>query len=102
MNACRLIDPQRIVLGGATAALYPLVSARVATHMEGSKGLSFPIPEISIATAPELGSAFGAACLLHQHYMSLANEEFLADHGHAEMTVKTCVPRNRLNESHLP
>jgi predicted NBD/HSP70 family sugar kinase len=100
-NACRLIDPQRIVLGGACAALYPLVSARVTAHMAGGKILSFPLPEISIARAPELGSAFGAACLLHQRYLSLANEEFMAGDGHAETAVKNAGSRHANNESIL-
>lgn len=102
VNACRLIDPQRIVLGGASAALYPLVSARVAAHMEGDNSLNFPSPEISIAGAPELGSAFGAACLLHQRYLSLANEEFMADDSTAAIIVKTAATRNHMNKVLLP
>lgn len=79
VQACRLIDPDRIVLGGSVASLYPLVAARVATHMAEGQTIAFPAPEIVLEEDPELGSAFGAACLLHQRFMSLENEEFVAE-----------------------
>lgn len=79
VQACRLIDPDRIVLGGSVASLYPMVAARVAAHMEEGQTIAFPVPEIVVDDDAELGSAFGAACLLHQRFMSLENEDFGAD-----------------------
>ena len=74
----RVIDPDRIVLGGSLAALYPLVSARVATHVRATQEASFPLPAISVDHG-DRGSAFGAACMLHQRYLSLADPRF-AEH----------------------
>lgn len=81
VQACRLIDPDRIVFGGSVAALYPMVAARVAAHMAKAQSITFPLPEMVVDEDVEYGSAFGAACLLHQRFMSLENEEFAGDDG---------------------
>ena len=81
VEACRLLDPDRIVLGGSVAALYPLVAARVGFHMAEGQTIAFPAPEIVIDENAEYGAAFGAACLLHQRFMSLENEDFVAEDG---------------------
>lgn len=73
-QACRLIDPDRVVLGGSVAALYPLVAARVAAHMARPGGVDFPAPQIVVDDAAEFGAAHGAACLLHQRFLTLADE----------------------------
>ena len=73
-QACRLIDPERIVLGGSVAALYPLIAARVALHMTTERAVTFPAPQIVVDEDAEFGSAFGAACLLHQRFMSIEND----------------------------
>jgi predicted NBD/HSP70 family sugar kinase len=77
VQACRLIDPDRIVLGGSVAALYPLVAARVGVHIKAGQAPTFPVPEIVLNEAAESGSAFGAACMLHQRFLSIENERFL-------------------------
>ncbi|MFN0116309.1 MAG: ROK family protein [Paracoccaceae bacterium] len=79
VQACRLIDPGRIVLGGSVAALYPLVAARVAAHMGSGQTLAFPVPRIVVDASAEFGSAFGAACLMHQRFLSLKNETLIGD-----------------------
>ena len=73
VQVCRVVDPGRVVLGGSMAALYPLVAARVDAHIRGTQEASFPVPAISIDDA-ERGSAFGAACMLHQRYLSLEGQ----------------------------
>ncbi|MFQ8433633.1 ROK family transcriptional regulator [Amaricoccus sp. W119] len=73
-TACRLIDPNRIVLGGSVAALYPLVAARVAHYLGAAQAPSFPVPAITVHEAPETSAAFGAACMLHQRFLSLENQ----------------------------
>jgi predicted NBD/HSP70 family sugar kinase len=78
-QACRLIDPERIVLGGSVAALYQLTAARVALHMNIRQTVAFTAPKIAVDEDAEFGSAFGAACLLHQRFMSLENEFLIAD-----------------------
>lgn len=78
-QACRLIDPDRIVFGGSVAPLYPMVAARVAAHMAEGQTIAFPAPEIVVDEYAELGSAFGAACLLHQRFMSLENQDFAGE-----------------------
>lgn len=70
VQASRLIDPNRIVLGGSVAALYPMVAARVAAYIKGGQEENFPTPEITVDTEASAGSAFGAACIMHQLYLS--------------------------------
>lgn len=78
-QACRMIDPERIVLGGSVAALYPLVEARVRAHMGTRGAVAFPVPQIVVDEDAEFGSAFGAACLMHQRFLSLQNESLAGD-----------------------
>ena len=74
LQACRLIDPERVVLGGSVAALYPLVAARVAVHLARPGAVAFPAPQIVVDDAADFGAAHGAACLLHQRFLTLADE----------------------------
>ena len=67
----RIIDADTIVLGGSVAAMYPLVAARVLTHLRSFQEDTFPLPQISVAEGPESGAAFGAACMMHQRFLSL-------------------------------
>ncbi|MBB3660361.1 putative NBD/HSP70 family sugar kinase [Rhizobium sp. BK650] len=87
LQACRLIDPDRIVLGGSVASLYPMVAARVAVHMSESQNIPFPTPRIVVDDDAEFGSAFGAACMLHQRFLSLENEEFSGEDGTAQRSI---------------
>ena len=73
VQVCRLIDPEHIVLGGSLAALYPLVTARVIAHVRAIQEASFPLPSI-VTDEAEWGSAFGAACMLHQRFLSLEGQ----------------------------
>ncbi|RRI00732.1 ROK family transcriptional regulator [Mesorhizobium tamadayense] len=75
----RLIDPNRIVVGGSVAELYPLVAARVDAHIRNLQAETFPIPEIVFHESAAYGSAFGAACIMHQRFMSLDNQMFNRD-----------------------
>ena len=70
----RVIDPEHIVLGGSLARLYPLVSARLNAHLRVIQEESFPMPSIAVNDG-ELGSAFGAACMLHQRFLSLEGQD---------------------------
>ena len=79
VQTSRIIDADRIVLGGSVAALYPLVAARVAAHMQSSQEASFPLPSIVLNEEATVGSAFGAACMLHQRYLSLESNRFTED-----------------------
>jgi predicted NBD/HSP70 family sugar kinase len=81
LQACRLLDPDRIVLGGSVASLYPMVAARVAVHMSEGQNIPFPSPEIVVDDDAEFRSAFGAACMLHQRFLSLESEEFGSEDG---------------------
>ncbi|WP_288077152.1 ROK family transcriptional regulator [Shinella sp.] len=73
IQACRMIDADRIVLGGSVAALYPLMAARVLHYIQAMQEASFPLPAIETNDDETIGPAFGAACMLHQRYLS--NEE---------------------------
>jgi len=70
LQACRLIDPDRIVLGGAMARLHRLVAARVAAYVKDGQEGTFPMPDITLDAEASARSAFGAACMLHQLYLS--------------------------------
>jgi len=96
-QACRLIDPDRIVFGGSVASLYPMVAARVATHMTEGQTIAFPAPEILVDEDAEFDSAFGAACLLHQRFLSLKNEDFAVEDG---VSVKSFT-RDELSAKHV-
>lgn len=71
----RMIDPNRIVIGGSVSALYPLVQARVDAHIRTLQAEYFPMPEISVDNSGWYGSALGAACMLHNRFLSLDNDE---------------------------
>ena len=83
VQVSRLIDPDRIVLGGSLAELYPLVAARVAAHIKELQAPTFPIPDIVLNESAAYGSAFGAACMMHQRFLSLNNERFAEDSSEA-------------------
>jgi predicted NBD/HSP70 family sugar kinase len=70
IQTCRIIDADRVVLGGSVAALYPLMAARVLHHIRAMQEASFPIPVIETNDDETVGPAFGAACILHQRYLS--------------------------------
>ncbi|MER8523122.1 ROK family transcriptional regulator [Mesorhizobium sp. M0644] len=76
VQTCRIIDADKIVLGGSVAALYPLMAARVAAHIHAIQESSFPLPSITMNDEGTVGSAFGAACMLHQRYLSLQSQRF--------------------------
>jgi hypothetical protein len=65
------------VLGGSLAPLYPLVAARVAAHVSALQEPSFPLPTVIAHEAADIGAAFGAACMLHQRYLSLEGQRFV-------------------------
>ncbi|MFC3073597.1 ROK family transcriptional regulator [Shinella pollutisoli] len=78
IQACRIIDADRILLGGSVAALYPLMAARVLHHIQAIQEPSFPVPAIEANDDETVGPAFGAACMLHRRYLS-AESPRLAD-----------------------
>lgn len=75
-QACWIIDADTIVLGGSLAALYPLVSARVLTHLRSFQEETSTAPRILVAEGPNSGAAYGAACMLHQRFLSLESARF--------------------------
>jgi len=77
-QVCRIIDADAVVLGGSVAALYPMVSARVLTHLRGYQGACFTLPAITLAESVATGAAYGAACMVHQRFLSLESARFSA------------------------
>jgi predicted NBD/HSP70 family sugar kinase len=65
LNAIRLFDPERIVLGGALAALYPRVAARV-TDILGEDMRGLRVPPILVSRYGAEGAAIGAAAMLRE------------------------------------
>jgi predicted NBD/HSP70 family sugar kinase len=76
MQTCRIIDADRVVLGGSVAALYPLMAARVTHYIGAMQEPSFPVPSIEMIDDETVGPAFGAACMLHQRYLSAEGSRF--------------------------
>ena len=66
----RLIDPDCIVLGGSVAALYPMVAARVTHYIIDLQPSTFPMPDIEVHDAPATGASYGAACMMHERYLT--------------------------------
>ena len=81
IQACRVIDADRIVLGGSVASLYPLMAARVGHYIQSMQEASFPMPDIVMNDDETVGPAFGVACMLHQRYLSLESQRFAEDGG---------------------
>ncbi|MCP8895874.1 ROK family protein [Shinella daejeonensis] len=79
VQTCRIVDANRIVLGGSVAQLYPLVAARLIAHMQAAQSSGFPLPVVQLNPRADLGSAFGAACLMHQRYLSLESPRLYGD-----------------------
>lgn len=77
IQACRIVDADRIVLSGSLAALYPPVAGRVAETMQAMQEASFPNPSIIVDLDAGAGPAFGAACLLHQRDLSLESQRLI-------------------------
>ncbi|SIQ96701.1 Sugar kinase of the NBD/HSP70 family, may contain an N-terminal HTH domain [Rhizobium sp. RU20A] len=75
-QTCRIIDPDRIVLGGSVAKLLPLIASRLTAHMKNAQEPGFPLPVVLLNAEANSGSAYGAACMLHQRYLSLESNRF--------------------------
>ncbi len=69
-QTCRIVDADRVVLGGSVAALYPLVAARVQAHRIAALSHAFPLPPIELAPDSTFGAAFGAAAMMHQRALT--------------------------------
>jgi predicted NBD/HSP70 family sugar kinase len=74
VQACRIIDPDRIVLGGSVAALYAPMAGHVVDAMAALQDSAFLLPEIVVTELEGSGPAFGAACMMHQRYLSLESQ----------------------------
>lgn len=77
VQACRVIDADRIVLGGSLAALYAPIADGVMEDIRLIQEPSFPLPSIIVDLDAGAGPAFGAACLLHQRYLSLESQRLI-------------------------
>ena len=66
-----VVNPGRIVVGGSVAAIYPHVAERVREAMRKEFLEGFPLPDIEASRLGTAGTAYGAACLLHQRMFSV-------------------------------
>lgn len=70
LNAIWLLDPERIVLSGPLAPLYPRVAARVGAILgEAMAGLR--VPPISVSSYGAEGAAVGAAAVIRETVFAL-------------------------------
>ena len=88
-----VINPGKIVLGGSVAEIYPHVRQRVQNTIEKEFLAGFPLPEIGLPPANTGGTAFGAACLLHQ-FMFSVDEEIVHATGDSTMPARSSNSRN--------
>lgn len=65
-----LLEPEKIVLGGSMAMLFPHVAAMIERELKVSLIDGFPAPAIALARETQGGPALGAASLLHQQMLS--------------------------------
>ncbi len=70
LNAIRLLDPERIVLGGPLAALYPRVAAEVRSILsEAMRGLR--VPPVTLSRYGAEGAAIGAAAMIREDLFAI-------------------------------
>lgn len=81
LQAIRVIDPNQIVLGGTLAPLFPLVREAVERHIGRHQGKGLPVPVIDVVENDDRGAAYGAACLMHQHFFSIDTDRFRNETG---------------------
>ena len=70
-HVIHVINPGRVILGGSVAQIYPYVSKRIEDAIRKEFLEGFPLPAIELPREDAGGTAFGAACLLHQHMFSI-------------------------------
>ena len=83
-----VINPGKIVLGGSVAQIYPHVQQRVQNTVEKEFLAGFPLPDIGLPSSNTGGTAFGAACLLHQ-FMFSVDEEIVHATGDSPMPIRS-------------
>ena len=71
LNLIHILDPQRIVLGGPLAVLYPLVEQRVKTALALHLVHGFTVPPITVAGFGADIAAIGAAAVVREALFSL-------------------------------
>ena len=70
LNAIWLLDPERIVVSGVLAPLYPRIAARVDAFLNQAMG-GLRVPPISVSRYAAEGAAVGAAAVLRESIFSL-------------------------------
>ena len=70
LNAIRLLDPERIVLGGPLSRLFPRVGERVRASLHGQL-LGMQAPSIAVSPFGAEGAAVGAAAMIRESLFDL-------------------------------
>lgn len=71
VNAVHLLDPGRIVLGGALSNLYPLVADQVTALLSRHLIHGFSVPPIAVTRFGPDGAAIGAAAVVRESVFEL-------------------------------
>jgi len=71
LNLIHIIDPERIVLGGPLAVLYPLVAKQVESSLTSGLVYGFQVPPIGIAGFGGDVAAVGAAAAVREDLFTL-------------------------------
>jgi len=66
-----VLNPQRIILGGSVAALFPPVADEIQTRLGHELIDGFTVPEIKVSLSGAESTALGAALMMHRHFFTL-------------------------------
>jgi predicted NBD/HSP70 family sugar kinase len=70
LNAIRLLDPERIVLGGPLAVLYPRVATQVGSILGEAMG-GLRVPPVTVSRYGAEGAAIGAAAMIREDLFAI-------------------------------
>lgn len=67
----KVLDPDRVVLGGSVAPIFNYVDQRVLAYLDAVLIPGLPRPTVEVSVLGTEGAAFGAACVMHQRFFSI-------------------------------
>jgi predicted NBD/HSP70 family sugar kinase len=71
LNLIHILDPERVILGGPLAVVYPAVKEQITTAIERGLVYGFTMPSIEIAESGADSAAMGAASTMREELFAL-------------------------------
>lgn len=84
-----VLDPEKIVIGGALAALYPLVEQATITSLRQHLLPEHPLPPIFISSLRENAAAIGGAAMLHHAFLAIDESVVFEGLDHSPSRIRT-------------